>query len=102
VPANQGNACNDFNDCTSQSRCETVDILGQPRGLCMEPTGGSCVGDCGNDGVVAVNELISGVNIALGNSAVSTCPSFDTNGDGMVGINELISGVNALLNGCAG
>ena len=110
VPANQGNGCNDFNDCTSQSRCDTLEILGQPRGLCMAgapsgntptPTPAGCVGDCSNDGVVAVNELISGVNIALGNSAVGTCPSFDTNGDQMVGINELISGVNALLNGCA-
>ena len=112
VPANQGNACDDFNDCTSQSHCDTLEILGQPRGLCMPgaPSGNTptpthpsaCVGDCNDDGVVAVNELISGVNIALGNSAVSTCPSFDTNGDEMVAINELIAGVNSLLNGCAG
>ena len=37
------------------------------------PTGGGCIGDCSDDGVVAVNELISGVNIArqLGRQHVS-------------------------------
>jgi hypothetical protein len=49
---------------------------------------------------VTVNELIIGVNIALGSSQVIDCPSFDTNSDGSVAVNELISGVNALLNGC--
>ena len=65
----------------------------------LPPTG---VLDCGANGTVEVNELIIGVNIALGNSQTSACPSFDTNSDGSVAINELISGVNALLNGCAG
>jgi hypothetical protein len=50
---------------------------------------------------VAINELITGVNIALGSANVSTCSSFDVNGDGSVAINELISGVNGALNGCA-
>jgi len=37
----------------------------------------SCVGDCNGDGEVRINELILGVNIALGNAAVSACASFD-------------------------
>jgi len=49
---------------------------------------------------VTVNELIRGVNIALGNADISTCPAFDRNGDGMVSINELIAAVNAALDGC--
>jgi hypothetical protein len=60
----------------------------------------TCVGDCNGDGMVAINELITGVNIALGSSPVSACPSFDVNGDGSVAINELIGGVNNALNGC--
>jgi hypothetical protein len=60
----------------------------------------ACPGDCGGDGSVTVNELISGVNIALGNAPVSSCPAFDRNGDGEVSINELIAAVNAALNGC--
>jgi hypothetical protein len=124
VPANQGNACDDFNDCTGQSRCDILDIGGVPRGFCMAgvPSGdtptptatggvatptrtagppGACVGDCNGDGTITVNELITGVNIALGNTSVSACPSFDTSGDGTVAVNELISAVNAALNGCA-
>ncbi len=63
-------------------------------------TAGTCVGDCNGNGTVAINELITGVNIALGNAPVSACPSFDANNNGQVGINELIQGVNNALNGC--
>jgi hypothetical protein len=60
----------------------------------------TCVGDCNGDGMVAINELITGVNIALGATPLSTCPSFDINGDNMVGINELITAVNNALGTC--
>lgn len=59
-----------------------------------------CVGDCDGNGVVAVNELITGVNINLGNREIDACPAFDSNDDGQVAINELIQGVNANLQGC--
>lgn len=61
---------------------------------------GRCVGDCDGDGNVAVNELISGVNIALGSAPVESCASFDTDGGGEVTVHELVSAVNAALNGC--
>jgi len=59
-----------------------------------------CVGDCNGDGMVSIDELILGVNIALGSATLDECPSFDADGDGMVGINELITAVNYALNGC--
>ncbi|MGH7787391.1 MAG: hypothetical protein ACRERC_11025 [Candidatus Binatia bacterium] len=59
-----------------------------------------CVGDCNGNRAVSIGELISGVNIALGNADVSTCTAFDPNGNGVVSINELIAGVNNALNGC--
>jgi hypothetical protein len=59
-----------------------------------------CVGDCNDDGMVAINELIIGVNIALDAAPLSQCPSFDPNGDDMVGINELITAVNNALGTC--
>lgn len=66
-----------------------------------EPTiPAGCPGDCNDDGHVVVNELVVGVNIALGNTSASACPAFDRNGDGAVTINELIAGVNAALIGC--
>ena len=68
--------------------------------LSARPAAAQCAGDCNGDGEVAINELITGVNIALGSQQVSACPSFDVSGDGAVAINELISGVNNALNGC--
>jgi hypothetical protein len=61
----------------------------------------SCIGDCGGGGEVSIDELIVGVNIALGNQSLTSCPAFDGNGDGQVTIDELISGVNNALNGCS-
>ncbi len=59
----------------------------------------ACTGDCNGDGVVAINELILGVNIALG-APVAGCAAIDTNGDGEVAINELIAAVGRALSGC--
>jgi cysteine-rich repeat protein len=64
------------------------------------PAGAQCPGDCNGDGTVAINELITGVNIALGSASVSSCPSVAVSGDGTVAINEIISAVNNALNGC--
>ena len=59
-----------------------------------------CAGDCNRDNTVAINELITCVNIGLGSSPVSSCESCDVNGDGTVAINELITSVNNALGGC--
>lgn len=64
-----------------------------------QPT--ACAGDCNGNGAVAINELITGVNIALGNTEVGACQAMDGNGNGVVAINELIAAVNRALNGCA-
>ncbi len=66
------------------------------------PTTIICTGDCSGDGEVTINELITGVNIALGNSEVLSCPEVDANDDGEVAINELITAVNNALRGCPG
>ncbi len=60
----------------------------------------ACVGDCNGNGVVAINELILGVNVALGSASTSACPVFDSNLDQEVRINELLGGVNNGLAGC--
>ncbi|MFN8642958.1 MAG: hypothetical protein U0802_15375 [Candidatus Binatia bacterium] len=60
----------------------------------------ACPGDCDGDGKVLVNELVTGVGIALGQTAVAACPALDGNGDGQVTIAELIAATNALLSGC--
>ena len=67
-----------------------------------ETASAACVGDCDGNGEVTVDELIRGVNIALGNTGLNTCASFETNGDGAVTIDELLKGVNNALTGCPG
>jgi hypothetical protein len=60
----------------------------------------SCAGDCGGDGQVTIDELITMVNIALGSVPVSSCSVGDTSGDGDITIDEIIQAVNRALNGC--
>jgi len=62
----------------------------------------ACVGDCEHDGAVTIDEIITGVNIALENLTVNACPAFDANRDGAVTINEIITAVNNALNACPG
>ena len=67
--------------------------------LCRGPVRAQCVGDCAGDGEVTINDLILGVNIALGAAPVSACRAF-ANAEGEVTISQLILGVNNALNGC--
>lgn len=67
------------------------------------PVGGTpCAGDCDGDGSVAVNELVLGVAISLGNAALEQCLGFDRDGDGYVAVNELVAGVANAVCGCGG
>jgi DNA-binding beta-propeller fold protein YncE len=54
-----------------------------------------CGGDCDGDGVVAVEEVVRGIGMALGDRA--TCAGFDS---GAVSIAALVRAVNNALNGC--
>jgi hypothetical protein len=69
--------------------------------LAGPPASAQCVGDCNGDGSVEINELILGVNIALGSQPLSVCESFDCESSGQVPINCLIKGVNNALEGCS-
>ena len=60
----------------------------------------TCPGDCGGKGSVTIDDLITGVNIVLGNTPLAACFAFDRNGDGTVTVDELVMGVNSALNGC--
>jgi glucose/arabinose dehydrogenase len=60
----------------------------------------SCPGDCGGDGEVAIDDLIKGVGIALGNQPVGNCAAMDGDGDGRVEIQELVRAVAMALEGC--
>ncbi|MBI3784617.1 MAG: hypothetical protein HY270_14580 [Deltaproteobacteria bacterium] len=65
------------------------------------PSAAVCTGDCNpTDGEVAIDELITMVNIALGNTPVAACLAGDANGDGDVTIDEIIQAVGFALNAC--
>jgi hypothetical protein len=59
-----------------------------------------CTGDCADDGTVTIDELITGVNIALGVLPIGDCPELDADGSSTVTVDELIRGVNNALVGC--
>src|SRR6185436_1573947 len=58
-----------------------------------------CIGDCNADGAVTVEEIVSGVDIALGD-APTACANFDDNIDREVTVDELLQGVTNALDGC--
>src|SRR5262249_2521868 len=52
------------------------------------------------DDTVAVEEIVLGVRIALGDAATSDCLAIDDDGDGAVAVNELLAAVRRILDGC--
>jgi hypothetical protein len=59
----------------------------------------ACTGDCSADGTVTVNEIITLVNIALGNAQPTSCSQGVSSG-AQVGIALIIQAVSNALNGC--
>ena len=64
------------------------------------PSVSGCIGDCNGDGVVTVDEIITGVDIALGNVDLSDCDVMDDNGDDVVTVDEILTAVYNALSGC--
>jgi cysteine-rich repeat protein len=75
----------------------TVTATGTPT---PNPTYVACTGNCNADPSVTVDELIKGVNIALGNLTLVACSAFDSSNDGLVTVEELVRAVNNALFGC--
>jgi hypothetical protein len=53
------------------------------------------------DGTVTVNELLTMVNIALGNALVSACSVADATGNGQITVDEILRAVGRALNRCS-
>jgi len=68
----------------------------------VEPSGPPlCTGDCNGDGVVSIDELVTSVQIALGQEELQACPAVDSDDDGRASIADLITSVRAALDDCA-
>ena len=61
-----------------------------------------CAGDCDGNGIVAVDELVTGVSVALGSASLDACAPGDRDGDARVTVDELLAAVGGALGGCAG
>jgi len=61
----------------------------------------TCSGDCDGNQAVTVDELVKGVNIALGTSPLVQCEAFDRDQGGTVSVDELVAAVRNALEGCA-
>lgn len=59
-----------------------------------------CAGDCSDDQLVTVDELVRGIDVALGSEPLEACPLVDGNADGIVSISDLVAAVDSAVNGC--
>jgi len=59
-----------------------------------------CGGDCDDGGDVTVDELITGVGIALGDPNAAQCHNMDSDGDGDITVDEIVGAVSNALFGC--
>lgn len=90
-------------DTSENAVVATFGVGDGPRGIALAPLPipiGECVGDCDGNEDVRVNELVTGINIALGQVALNVCLSFDADENGLVTIDELVRGINNTLRGC--
>ncbi|HVO22295.1 MAG TPA: CSLREA domain-containing protein [Candidatus Margulisiibacteriota bacterium] len=60
----------------------------------------ACVGDCDHSNDVTIEEVVTMVNIALGEALPSACQAGDVDGDGTITVNEIIMAVDNALHGC--
>jgi hypothetical protein len=59
-----------------------------------------CVGDCDGSRTVTIEELLLGVNIAIGSASLPACGVFDGDLDGRVAVSELVRAVTHALGAC--
>jgi len=59
-----------------------------------------CVGQCTTSAPVTVGEILTMVNIALGNAGISACPAGDADGNGQISIDEILLATHNALHGC--
>jgi hypothetical protein len=60
----------------------------------------ACVGDCDANGSVDVDEVVTVVNIALGDMEASACSAGDADHSGTITVDEIIAAVDKGLLGC--
>ena len=91
-----------FDDlCCDEVWDDTCVEIASGSGECNSSCKCVCVGDCGNDGTVTIDDLVKAVDIATTGMLPTECVLLDANINGSVTIDELIQAVNFALEGCA-
>jgi hypothetical protein len=86
-----GRACSPFGpDFASRDRCGGAPCVSTARPRC---------GDCNWNDAVTVDELVTGVEVALGAAPLGACEDADADRDGAVRVHEVITAVNAAVHG---
>jgi parallel beta-helix repeat protein len=91
------------NTLKAQARRSLLTVAAVLAALLLLPRGSTaqlCGGDCNADGMVAMNELIIGVNIASGSAALASCAAMDLDSSNAVEIQDLVGAVLHALNDC--
>jgi hypothetical protein len=79
---------------------ERFAILGGLWPMVSAVTLAPCAGDCGGDGRVVVDELLTMVRLSLSGDAPNDCRPGDGNDDGRVSVDEVIAAVGRALTSC--
>jgi len=88
----------------SESKFGSVGLDNDGNGLydLDDPACQVCVGNCHGSGTVTVDDIITMVNIALGNADISACSAGEADSDRQITLDEILKAVNNALNGCPG
>jgi hypothetical protein len=68
--------------------------------LLLPPPAFACIGDCDQDGMTGVNDLVVAVHAALVATSLSSCPTIDVDQSSTVSIDEIVAAVHEALHGC--
>ena len=60
----------------------------------------ACGGDCDGDGAVSIADLVTMVDIALGQMSMDACTAGDMGSDGEIGVADVVGAVGHALDGC--
>jgi hypothetical protein len=82
--------------CGAGEHCEAA------RGCVSEAPGLGCPGDCDHGGDTSVDELMTGVMIALDRLPLAACAVFDRDFNARLSVDELVGAVHAALTNCGG
>lgn len=79
----------------------TLFALAAPLLLAAPRAAQACAGDCNGNDAVAVNEVVTLVNVSLETLPLSACAAGDVNGNGAISIDEIMTAVGFALEGCS-